>query len=79
MTAVIDLGDDALLTPKQTGEILGVAAKTLERWRSEDLGVPWVRIGRRVAYRVGDVRVWIRSQRCGVKPPAVEVSPEAVT
>jgi excisionase family DNA binding protein len=43
----------------QVAEYLGVDEKTLERWRRERTGPPYIRAGRQVRYRVEDVQDWL--------------------
>lgn len=38
---------------------LGLAVKTLRKWRSEGAGPPFVRMGGAVRYRLPDVEAWI--------------------
>ena len=61
------LGDDTLLTAQQAADALTVSVRTLERWRLDNCEGPRaVKISdRRVAYRIGDVRTYIR-QRAGI-------------
>ena len=66
--------DDCLLTPKETAELLRVAPKTLEKWRSKSygpdkiipegglVGPPFVRMGSMVRYRRRDLLLWLESQ-----------------
>jgi excisionase family DNA binding protein len=57
-----DMPDQVLLTSKQIAPYLGVLhPKTVERWVREK-GLPCVRIGRNLRFRVGDVLRW-RAQR----------------
>ncbi|PJK29890.1 helix-turn-helix transcriptional regulator [Minwuia thermotolerans] len=54
------LGDDFPLAPEAAATLLGVTPRTLKAWRATDFGPTPTRIGRRVAYRVGDVRAFLR-------------------
>ena len=48
-----------------TGEAashLGLQKSTLDKWRSEGCGPPFVRVGRLVMYRPEDLNDWIESQ-----------------
>lgn len=55
-----DLPDDSRLSPAQTAELLNVSKDTLQIWRSTGRhNLPFVKIGGRVNYRVGDLRAWI--------------------
>ena len=56
------LNDDLLLTPKQTAEILLISLRTLETHQSKGLAPRRIKIGpRRIAYRLADVREFIRA------------------
>jgi hypothetical protein len=44
---------------------LNVAVRTLERWRVEGLGPAWLKVGRAVRYREGDVEQWLASRERG--------------
>jgi predicted DNA-binding transcriptional regulator AlpA len=54
-----------VVRPIQAAALLGIARQTLDQWRSEGRGPRPLRIGRRaVAYRLGEIRRFIReSQR----------------
>ncbi len=53
-----------LLTQKQLADRLQVSERTLERWRSENQGPPFVQLvkGGKVRYRAGDVDAWLETQ-----------------
>ena len=53
-----------LLTQKQVADRLQVSERTLERWRSEHQGPPFVQLvkGGKVRYRAGDVGAWLETQ-----------------
>ena len=54
---------DRLLTRKEAAEMLRLKPQTLAAWachRREDL--PFVKIGSRAMYRLGDVQDFVRSQ-----------------
>ena len=48
-----------LLRPRELSELLGVPVGTLANWRSARTGPPFVKVGRHVRYRTGDVDGWI--------------------
>jgi Helix-turn-helix domain len=51
-----------LLTPQQTAEVLGVTIGTLAVWRcTARYPLPFVKIGRRVKYRVNDINNFIEN------------------
>lgn len=41
---------------------IGVARQTLARWRVQGNGPKYVKVGRLVFYRAGDVRAWLAQQ-----------------
>jgi hypothetical protein len=56
--------DDATLIPSSNlPAYIGVAAQTLARWRYEGNGPEFLKVGRRVAYETGKVRLWLQHQR----------------
>jgi excisionase family DNA binding protein len=49
------------LTPTEAGELLGISARTLRRWRDE--GMPYVVLGERsVRYRASEITDWARAR-----------------
>jgi len=54
---------DELLTERQAAVALLVSVKTLQAWRVQGRNVPFVRIGRRIAYRVRDINDFIEKNR----------------
>lgn len=60
-----DLDDDALIREGQLAERWDKAPRTLQRWRAEGYGPPYLTIGGSVRYRVGDVRAFEARQRRG--------------
>ena len=48
--------ETVLLTTLQLAKRLGIAAITLQIWRSQGIGIPYVKQGTRVFYRLADVR-----------------------
>lgn len=52
-----------LLTEDQTAAILDVSAGTLSVWRSTGrYNLPFLKIGRKVRYRAGDIRQFMESR-----------------
>ncbi len=51
-----------LLRPRELSELLGVPVATLANWRSARTGPPFVKVGRHVRYRTGDVDEWIAAR-----------------
>lgn len=55
--------DDTLIRRADLPRYLPIAAQTAARWAVEGQGPKFVKIGRRlVAYRAGDLRVWLQGQ-----------------
>jgi len=54
--------------------ILPLAEVTLKIMRAKGEGPPWIKVGRRVLYRVSEVRAWLDAQPGGgwVAPPGRE-------
>lgn len=51
--------NDALLSPQQLAEYLGVPLATVYRWRYEGTGPRGMKVGKHVRYRRGDVEAWL--------------------
>lgn len=57
------LTPEALMTPQQAAQVLGLSVKTLATWRSTGRhALPFIRCGGRVRYRRSDVNAWLESQ-----------------
>lgn len=49
-----------LMTPAETAEAIGIKKNTLAVWRCTGRhGLPFVKVGTRVAYRRSDVQAWL--------------------
>lgn len=48
-----------LLTPAETAAKLNLSLYTLQNWRSRRFGPRYIKAGRRVMYRVGDVETFL--------------------
>jgi predicted DNA-binding transcriptional regulator AlpA len=55
--------DDVLITSLELPRYVPVSTPTLDKWRCERRGPRFVKMGRIVAYRAGDVRTWLRDNR----------------
>jgi excisionase family DNA binding protein len=53
----------SLLTPAEAAEFLRTGVRTIERWRSTGGGPAYLKVGRKVAYRVEDLEAWLARQR----------------
>ena len=51
-----------LMNEKEVASFLGLKPQTLAIWRMRKEKIPFVRMGRRVAYRREDVERWLDSQ-----------------
>ena len=50
---------DDLLNTLDAGRLIGVSGSTLARYRSENTGPAYVKIGGKVRYRRSDLEAWI--------------------
>lgn len=50
---------EPLWKPEDLAAFLQLPEKTLRKWRSEDKGPPWRKIGRHVRYDQDQVRAWL--------------------
>ena len=55
----------AYLDTKQAAQLTGIAAHTLECWRRDAEGPPYVKLGRLVKYRRADLDVFIDARLVG--------------
>jgi hypothetical protein len=51
---------DSLINTRELATWTGLAIVTLEKWRLERKGPPFIRCESAVRYRVGDVRQWLQ-------------------
>ncbi|QKI88537.1 helix-turn-helix domain-containing protein [Thiomicrorhabdus xiamenensis] len=50
-------------TPEQVSELIGVTVGTLATWRMTGrYNLPFIKVGRKVLYRVTDVESWLESR-----------------
>ena len=52
---------DVLLSEVYAAELLGISTRTLQAWRTKGIGPNYVRVGRAVRYRRGDLLEYIAS------------------
>ena len=50
---------DRLLNTKEAARFIGVKPQTIERWRMNDIRIPYIRIGRAIRYRTEDLAAWL--------------------
>ena len=56
--------EEKLLTEKQVADQLGISNRTLQAWRYRGGHTPpFLKVGRAVRYRPGDVRSWLAERR----------------
>ena len=53
---------ERLLNQKEVAEMLGMSEAWMEQSRFRKTGVPYIKIGKAVRYRLGDVRSFIESR-----------------
>ena len=51
-----------LISERRVEATLGVSKRTLQRWRQENKGPPWGKIGRRIFYDEDKLKAWIQDQ-----------------
>ena len=54
-----------LLSEKEVEKFFGLNYRTLQRERTNGVGIPYHKIGRRVLYRVSDIEAFLASCRHG--------------
>jgi predicted DNA-binding transcriptional regulator AlpA len=69
--------DDVLIAADKLPGYIGVARQTLARWRTEGHGPAFVKVGRLVVYRVGDVRQWLRERTYAHTTQAQSIRPDS--
>lgn len=64
LTRLDALSDDVLLSPEEAAAILNRSKFTLRHWRMKVANHPlrWLKYGRRIRYRVADVRAFARGE-----------------
>ena len=59
--------EDTLLKEKEAAKILAVSVRTLQAWRTNNSGPPFVRLGRAIRYRLRVLMEWLNSNTCPPK------------
>jgi predicted DNA-binding transcriptional regulator AlpA len=54
---------ESLLTESQAAQLVGLSARTLERFRIQGAGPKFLKLGRRVFYAQTDLLTWLDSRR----------------
>jgi predicted DNA-binding transcriptional regulator AlpA len=63
-----DLSEDALLIEDEAANLIRISVRTLQAWRLKSAGPPFVRAGRAIRYRRGDINAWIKLNTCHASP-----------
>jgi predicted DNA-binding transcriptional regulator AlpA len=67
---------DTFVTQKQLSRRWGLSPRTLERWRHDGEGPRFIKLGRRVAYRLIDIEAFEAAQlRSGTRQPLPPINP----
>jgi hypothetical protein len=53
---------ELLLTERDAADLLKVSTRTLQAWRCDRVGPPFIRVGRSIRYRRGELLVWLASR-----------------
>lgn len=61
--------DDQLIVESQAAELLKLSCRTLQAWRPLGIGPPYVRVGRAIRYRRGDLIAWIKQNTVAPRQP----------
>lgn len=59
-------GQPYALTTEELAARWRISPRTLERWRHQDQGPPWLILGGRLRYRVADIVAWEETHKGGV-------------
>src|SRR5260370_37940058 len=60
MDSLPDLG---LLSPQEVSQVTGIAVATLDTWRCRRIGPQFIKLGRKIWYRLLDLEAWIKQNR----------------
>jgi len=53
--------EDSLLKEKEAATFLAVSVRTLQAWRIDNSGPPFIRLGRAIRYRLKALIEWLNS------------------
>lgn len=65
--------DSVLLLENDAAALLSISPRTLQAWRSQNEGPPFVRVGRAIRYCRSALRDWIKERTCA---PSTGSNPE---
>ena len=60
-----DMKSVVLLTEKEVQELYKLNVKTLQRERFNGSGIPYIKLGRRVRYKVSDINTYLEKKTIG--------------
>ena len=60
-----DMKSVILLTEKEVQELYKLNVKTLQRERFNGSGIPYIKLGRRVRYKVSDINTYLEKKTIG--------------
>jgi predicted DNA-binding transcriptional regulator AlpA len=69
-TQMGNVDQDKLLTEIQAADLLRMSSRTLQAWRGQGVGPPFIRAGRAIRYRRSDVMSWATDNTVKPKPPS---------
>ncbi|WP_043743558.1 helix-turn-helix transcriptional regulator [Paramagnetospirillum magneticum] len=56
---------ERFLCQKQLAKRWGISHRTLESWRYRGIGLPYLKLGGRIVYRIGDIEAYEAQQTHG--------------
>ena len=74
-----EIDDDAMLDAQAAERLIGLRMATLAKMRCMGGGPPFVKAGRRVLYRRGDVIAWLNARRVNNTTEAAHSLPRRLT
>ncbi len=54
---------EEFLTPAEAAKVLRISSRTLARWREDNQGPAYSKLGRRILYRRDAVQQWVNTRR----------------
>jgi len=67
-----EFGDETLLSETQVSDLLFLSVRTLQTWRCQGVGPAFIRAGRAIRYRRGDLSDWVETNRVVPRSPRRE-------